>query len=152
MLSNNIKIAWRNLFKSKLHTVINLGGLIIGFTIGIAILLVVFGQFKFDKFHAKADRLFQAYPVSNRVQGPEVNNIFGFVQANAYKAEATGIAAATRFSDGGNKVEYNNRSLTIPVMLADEDFFSMFSFTILKGNKYNPLRNLTDVVIWRKHR
>ncbi|MEP6746654.1 MAG: FtsX-like permease family protein [Bacteroidota bacterium] len=147
MLYNDMKIAWRNLIKNKFHTSINLGGLIIGFTIGISILLVIYGQFKFDKFHVKGDRLFQAYQVFNKPGGEEVANIFGFAQAPAYKAQVSGIAAATRFSDAGNKVEYKGRSLTIPVMLADEDFFSMFSFSILKGNKYNPLKNLTDVVI-----
>jgi hypothetical protein len=29
----------------------------------------------------------------------------------------------------------------------DEDFFPMFSFPILKGNRSNPLANLSDVVL-----
>ena len=50
MLHNYFKIAWRNLSRNKLHTSINMGGLIIGFTIGIAILLVVYAQYQFRQF------------------------------------------------------------------------------------------------------
>jgi putative ABC transport system permease protein len=39
------------------------------------------------------------------------------------------------------------KELDVPVMLVDEDFLSMFTFPIVKGNKNNPLKNLTDIVI-----
>jgi ABC-type antimicrobial peptide transport system permease subunit len=147
MLQNYFKIAWRNLFRNKLHTGINIGGLVIGFTIGIAILLVVYGQLSFDGGHVNGKKLYEAYQVFNMPGGEEVDNEFGFPAAPAYKAEAPAIDKTSRFLDGGNHIEYNGRDLEIPIMLADEDFFSMFSFPIVKGNKAAPLRSLTDVVI-----
>src|SRR5438094_189886 len=85
MLINYLKIAWRNLFRNKLHTAINTGGLVIGFVIGIAVLLVVYGQYSFDRFHVNGDRLYQAYQVFNNPTGEEIAQQFGLPAAIAYK-------------------------------------------------------------------
>jgi ABC-type antimicrobial peptide transport system permease subunit len=147
MFENYFRFAWRNLFRNKLHTTINLGGLIIGFTIGITILMVVYAQFTFDHFHINRKRIYEAYQVSNKLEGEEITNEFGFAPAPVYKKQVPAIDKITRILDGGNHVDYNGRDLVIPVAMVDADFFSMFSFTILKGKKFNPLENLSDVVL-----
>jgi putative ABC transport system permease protein len=147
MFKNYFKVGWRNLHRNKLHTAINLGGLMIGFTIGIIILLVVYAQFSFDHFHDNRKRIYEAYQVINKTDGQEITNQFGFAPAAVYKKEAPAIEKATRITDGGNHVEYKGKDLIIPVAMVDEDFFPMFSFPILRGNRSNPLANLSDVVL-----
>jgi len=147
MFKNYFSVAWRNLYRNKLHTAINLGGLMIGFTIGIIILIVVYAQFTFDHFHQNRKRIYEAYQVINKTDGQEITNQFGFVPAPVYKKEAAAIEKATRITDGGNHVEYKGKDVVIPVAMVDEDFFTMFSFPILKGNRSNPLANLSDVVL-----
>ncbi len=147
MFKNYFNVAWRNLYRNKLHTAINLGGLMIGFTIGIIILLVVYAQFTFDHFHDNGKRIYEAYRVINKTDGEEITNQFGYAPALIYKKDASAIEKVTRITDGGNHVEYKGRDLVIPVTMVDEDFFGMFSFPILKGNRSNPLANLSDVVL-----
>jgi putative ABC transport system permease protein len=147
MFKNYFKIAWRSLFRNKLHTIINLGGLIIGFTIGITILLAVYAQFTYDHFNLNGKRLYQAYQVFNKTEGEEITNQFGFASAPVYKNEVAAIDKITRITDGGNHVTYNGKDLVIPVMMVDEDFFFMFSFPVINGNRTNPLKNLSDVVL-----
>jgi putative ABC transport system permease protein len=147
MLQNYWKIAWRNLLRNKLHTSINIGGLMIGFTIGIAILLVVYHQYTYDGFHANGKRLYQAYAVFNNPEGESINNAFGMKPASAYKREAPAIERITRMLDGGNHIQYKDRDITIPVMMVDEDFLSMFSFPVVKGRGIDALHGLTDVVL-----
>jgi putative ABC transport system permease protein len=147
MFQGYFKIAWRNLFRNKLHTSINIGGLIIGFTIGIAILLVVYDQFCYDNFHTNYNRLFQAYQVFNNPGGETVTNEFGIAAAPAYRMEVPAIEKTTRILDGGNHVEYNGKDLQIPVALVDNDFLAMFSFPVKSGNSMNALESLTAAVI-----
>jgi putative ABC transport system permease protein len=147
MFSNYFKIAWRNLFRNKLHTSINLGGLIIGFTIGIIILLVVYAQLSFDHFHQKGERIYQAYQVFDKPEGSFIENQFGLSAGPAYKKEAGAIAGLTRITDGGNHIKVNGKDLIVPVMMADADFFTIFSFPVKAGKRLNPLQNLTDVVL-----
>src|ERR1700761_4418789 len=106
MLQNYLKIAWRQLTRNKLHSVINLGGLIIGFTIGIAILLGVYQQFSYDKFQAHRTRLYEAYQVFNHPDGRVFENSFPFAQGPAYKLGAPGIEHTTRVADGSNHIRY----------------------------------------------
>jgi putative ABC transport system permease protein len=147
MIKNYLKVAWRKLIKNKLHSSINIGGLIIGFTIGIAILLVVYNQFSYDHFNTDRKNIYQAYQVFNNPEGEVIENAFGYGQAPVYKAEAAAIERITRFADGGNHIEFNGLDKQIPVTLVDEDFLSMFSFPVLKGNRQAPLKNLSDAVV-----
>lgn len=147
MLKNYFKIALRNLFKNKLHTAINIGGLIIGFTVGIGVLMTVYQQFSFDNFHANGKRLYQAYEVYNEKNGQGISSSFGYPAAPTFKAEAPAIEKTTRFLHGGNKIEYKEKQLEIPVMLVDADFLSMFTFPAIDGRTTNALQNLTDIVI-----
>ncbi|HTI89443.1 MAG TPA: FtsX-like permease family protein [Puia sp.] len=147
MFRNYLFIAWRNLIRNKLHTTINLGGLVIGFTIGIAVLAVVYSQLTFNGFNVNRAKIYQAYDFSNHAEGEQINNLFGLAAGPVFKAEAPAIEKMTRFVDGGSHMIYKDKVLEMPVMMADEDLFSMFSFTILKGDRRHPLGKLTDVVL-----
>ncbi len=53
MLRNYFKTAWRNLWKNKVNSIINVTGLAIGMAACIVILLFVFYENSFDRFHTK---------------------------------------------------------------------------------------------------
>src|ERR1700750_347989 len=53
MLRNYLKTAWRNLWKNKTYSFINIAGLAIGMAACILILLFVFYERSFDNFHKK---------------------------------------------------------------------------------------------------
>lgn len=147
MLLNYLKLAWRQLTRNKLHSSINIGGLIIGFTIGIAILMVVYQQFSYDKFQVNRDRIYEAYQVFNHPDRRQIENAFPMAQGPAYKAGAPAIEHMTRMLDGSNHIQYKGRDMSIPVMLVDADYFSMFSFPIVRGEQGNPLQNLNSIVL-----
>ena len=120
MFFNSLKIAWRNLFRNRVHSIVNMGGLLIGFTIGILILLVVYDQLSYDRFHINKDRLYQAYQVFGRKTGDDYVSQFGFPAAPTFRGESQSISRATRFAFGGRNVIYNDKELDIPVMLVNE--------------------------------
>src|SRR5438552_1281606 len=53
MIKNYFKIAWRNLWKNKVFSVINVIGLAIGMAACIVIMLFVVYERSFDNFHKK---------------------------------------------------------------------------------------------------
>ncbi|HEX6848461.1 MAG TPA: FtsX-like permease family protein [Chitinophagaceae bacterium] len=59
MIRNYIKIAWRNLIRSKGYTVINIGGLAVGMTVAILIGLWIHDELSFNKYHQNYDRIAQ---------------------------------------------------------------------------------------------
>jgi putative ABC transport system permease protein len=146
-LGHYLKTAYRTMRKNKLHSFLNIIGMSVAFTCSILLLLSVYRDFSFDKFHVNKDKLYKVYSFVNKVDGPELNSSMGYPVASVLKSEKIGVEKATRFRYGGSKVRYNGKELDLSTMLIDNDFFSMFSFPIVKGNQTAPLGNLSDIVI-----
>ncbi|HLZ88286.1 MAG TPA: hypothetical protein VKQ52_13620, partial [Puia sp.] len=53
MFGNYFKTAWRNLWKNKVYSIINIAGLAISMAACIVIMLFVFYEKSFDHFHTK---------------------------------------------------------------------------------------------------
>jgi putative ABC transport system permease protein len=147
MLKNYFKTLFRNMRKHRLHTAINVIGMAVAFTCTILLLVLVYFQFSFDNFHQNKDRLFQVYQHSIGLQGEEVSGSMPYPAAPTFKAENIGIEKATRYRFGGRGVKHNDKQLELRVRLVDNDFFSMFSFPIVVGNKTAPLSDLGAAII-----
>ncbi len=61
MLTNYIKIAWRNLIRNKVYSFINIGGLAVGMAVAILIGLWIWDELTFDQYHENHDRIAQVY-------------------------------------------------------------------------------------------
>ncbi|MEJ7683131.1 MAG: FtsX-like permease family protein [Segetibacter sp.] len=147
MIKNYFKTLLRNMQKNKLHTAINVIGMAVAFTCSILLLLFVYQQFSFDTFHANKDNLFQVYRTFNGPQGVEKSGSMGYPAAPVLKAEGIGVEKATRYKYGGRGIKYKDKELDLQVNLVDNDFFSMFSFPVVKGNKASPLADLGSAAI-----
>ena len=95
MLKNYIKIAWRNIWKNKLFSAINIISLAIGLSASFVIGLMVYYDFTFDKFHKNGDRI---YRIAIEFITPEETNYFNGVNAvlaDALKTEVTGLESVS---------------------------------------------------------
>src|SRR5688572_31436705 len=59
MFKNYLKIAFRNLWKHKAFSLINILGLTVGLTAGFLIFLYVSFEMSYDNFHSKANRIYR---------------------------------------------------------------------------------------------
>jgi putative ABC transport system permease protein len=57
MIKNYLKIAWRNLWKNKGFSAINIFGLATGIACCLLITLYVTNEFSYDNFHEKGKRI-----------------------------------------------------------------------------------------------
>ena len=60
MFKNILKVAFRNLFKHKAYSAINILGLAIGITCCFLIVLYVINELSFDRFHEHRDQIYRA--------------------------------------------------------------------------------------------
>jgi putative ABC transport system permease protein len=150
MIKNYLKTLWRNILKNKLHTAINIVGMAVAFTCSILLITMVYHEFSYDKFHENSDKLFEVYSFANSPQGLETGNSMSYPVASTLKSEGIGIDKATRIKFGGREVRYKDKELEQSTLLVDDDFFSMFSFKVVKGNSYNPLGSTGNVVLSEK--
>ena len=59
MIRNYLKIAWRNLIRSKFYSVINILGLAAGMAVAMLIAFWIWDEVTYDRYHANHDRLAQ---------------------------------------------------------------------------------------------
>jgi ABC-type antimicrobial peptide transport system permease subunit len=147
MIKNYFKTLLRNMQKNKMHTAINVIGMAVAFTCSILLLLVIYQQFSFNNFHANLPKLYQVYNSYSSEQGIKTSLEMGYPVAPTLKGEGVGIEKSTRIKFGGRSVKYKEKDLDLQVTLVDNDFFSMFSFPVVRGSKVNPLANTGNAAI-----
>ena len=150
MLLNYLKIAYRSLLKYKGYALINLVGLSLGLTAGVLIMIYVLDELSFDKFHTNKDRL---YRVNTSFTTPESGN----EAANETNGWPIGKVLEKDFPEV-EKVLYSRGASFLMINQGDKrirqnihftspEFFSMFSFPLLKGNAEKALTEPYSIVI-----
>lgn len=145
-----MKTLWRNMLKNKLHSAINIIGLSVAFTCSILLITMVYREFSYDNFHENKDKLFEVYSFANSPQGLELGSTMSYPVASSLKSEGIGIEKATRIKYRGRDVRYKDKELEQSTWLVDDDFFSMFSFNVIKGAKQHALADVGNVVLSEK--
>ncbi|WP_422082892.1 ABC transporter permease [Ulvibacterium sp.] len=148
MLKNYLKIAWRNIMGNKLHAFIHVTGLAVAFSICIPLFLVAYFHLSFDSFHEEKSQLFRTSRFTNRVQGPEVSSQMPLPAATALVAEIPEIEAAVTVNSGMlENIAYGNKNLERLVTRTEPDFFDLFTFHILKGDRGTVLSGIHDIAL-----
>jgi putative ABC transport system permease protein len=150
MLKNYLLTAIRNNFRNPLYLAINLGGLAVGITCFLLIMLYIRHEVSYDKFHTKVDRIYRLnYDVVMGETQTVSPSVPGFV-APHLKREFPEIEEAVRFLDSFSPrtVQFEDKMFDeVKFAWADSGFFRVFDFRILVGDKQNPLSRPNTVVI-----
>ncbi|TRX53037.1 FtsX-like permease family protein [Fulvivirga sp. M361] len=156
MLHNYLRIGFRSLLKNKVYTLINIIGLATGIASCLLILIYVENELSYDKFHTKSSDLYKM--VLERIYPDHVTN-YAFVPhsfSSIMVQDFPEVKNATRvFGTGNNPViaryvderEEEKVFEETRFFAADSNFFDLFSFEIIKGDKTSPLSGIQDVVI-----
>lgn len=147
MIRNYFLTAWRNLRTHRLNAIINIVGLTVAFTVCILLFLMVQFEFSFDKFLKNGNSLYMAYNLGHAPDGDSKGEAFGYPAAPAFKNEVPGIIRTTSVMGGGRGIRYKEKEVSKDILLVSPDFFDMFGFPVLSGNKSNPLSDVGNVVL-----
>lgn len=150
MFLNYLKIAYRSLLKYKGYALINLVGLSLGLTAGVLIMMYVLDEVSFDKFHTNKDRLYRVNtsfttPESGNESANETNGwpIGKVLEKDFPEVEKVLYSRGASFlliNQGDKRIRQN-------IHFASPEFFSMFSFPLLKGNAEKALNEPYSIVI-----
>lgn len=148
MLKNYILVMLRNLRKNGTYSFINIAGLSIGITCSLLILLWVFDELSFDRFHPKADRLYQVYV--NAFFDGKVNTwrSIPLPTSEGLKTEHSSIVNTTSTDWGGERLlAVGENSIRKRGYYAGEEFLEMFQFPLVQGDPAKVLDDQTSIVI-----
>ncbi len=151
MFKTNLKIAWRSLIKDKQFTFLNVLGLSAGLACSLLIFLWVNDELKFDHFFANNERLYQL------MEKQTTNGVVGISDGSsgplseAVAQQMPEVEYATPLAPPGWFPKFtlsaNDKIIKALGQYAGKDYFHVFSFKLLDGNKENVLANKNSIVI-----
>lgn len=141
----------RRLKKSKYLRVVNLLGLCVIFACMLLSFAYVKKEYSYDRFHSKADRIvrlsmrFGSEPVDGR--------IYGLTKNSPIIADVPAIEDAVLFQYmNTGLLEYDGRSEVInDFYVASSNFFEVFDFPLLEGDKSHVIDAPGKVAISKKY-
>ena len=149
MFFNYLKIAYRNLYKQKFYSAVNISGLTLGIAICMLISLYVIDELSFDRFHANNDRIFRV--VENQYyagQDPFPVAVTPPPLAPSLKNDYPDIAHATRVNSTVDVFEVDNQTFSERGgAFVDPAFFDIFSFNLISGTRSDALSSVNQIVL-----
>lgn len=151
MISNYLKIAWRNLWKNKTFSLLNILGLALGMACSLLIMLWLQDEINKDKFHKNGARLYRVmenqfyagetvtYPSTPGILSQHITKDIPEVEmaSQILWEEAPLFTVGDKFEK--EKGRYVNG-----------DFLNMFTFGLEKGDARTALKRPDGVVISKK--
>ena len=151
MFKNYIKIAWRNLWKNKGYSLLNIFGLAIGITCAAMILLWVEDEVGFDKNFVKQNVVY--YVPTNQQYDGEWRTFFQATPgplAQVLKGEVPGIVDAARTKGEDLLFQVDEISINKQGRYADPDFLNMFSLSFVEGSIESAFEDVDAIVVSQK--
>ena len=151
MIKNYFKIARRNLWRNKLYTALNVAGLTFGISCFLLIGLYLFDELTFDEQHSRADRIYRVVEHKN-VNG-EATTIAGagYKLAEESKKNIAEVENTTHIQRTGRanilSTENPSNFFQETVTVADENFFQIFDFPLISGDKRTALLEPNSIII-----
>jgi putative ABC transport system permease protein len=159
MIKNYLTIAFRNLFRNKVYSLINISGLAIGMAAGFFIFQYVYFETSYDKFHANANRLYRigisesdnlaqfrataathpAVAPAMKAEFPEVVDFVRLVPPTVFVKTAT----VSYTDEKGQSKRFNESDF----YMAEASFFNVFSFPLVAGDAKTALQKPGSMVM-----
>ena len=152
MLRNYLKIAWRNILKSKTFSFINVLGLALGMTCSLLILLWVQDERSINRFHANGPRLYQVLE-NQRWTGNETSTTPATPGplAPALVAEIPEVEKAVKITwEEEHLLSVGEKAYKEKGRYASPDLFQLFSFPLRHGDPKTAIVGPTSIVISEK--
>jgi putative ABC transport system permease protein len=151
MIKHYLKTAFRNLWKHKAFSLINILGLGLGLACSLLIILWVYDEYNKDSFHKNGAQLYSVF--ERRYNDGVISAGFATqgLMADEMKRVLPEVEYATNYAWNQLRTfEANNKILKENGNYGGQDFFKMFSYPLLEGNATTALQSPVDISISKK--
>ena len=149
MFRNHLKIAFRNILKSKVYSIINITGITVSFACCLLIGIYIQHELSYDKYHKNYQNI---YRLANHEAGASYENgvakVFELWAPEAEKI-IPGILATCRFVFYGQAlIKKDDRQFyQSGGLYADSTVFELFDWNLIEGDPQNLLNRPNQMII-----
>jgi putative ABC transport system permease protein len=149
MLRHNILVIYRTFKRFKTTFFINLIGLSTGLTCVLMIYLWVKDELEMDKFHEKEKWLYRVMVNNPNSEEIETSPSTQAILAEALKEEVPEIenAVASTAAAVDLTMTFGDRHIPVSSFFAEKDFFTIFSFDLIRGDQQQVLQDKKGIAI-----
>jgi predicted permease len=151
MLKNYLKIAFRNLKKDKQFTFLNVVGLSAGIACTLLIYLWVHDELSYDKFFANDSQIYQVMEHRKNSGSQSLTDESSGLVSDVLKVQDPEVkyAAAVAPQDWFQKstLTVGDKNIKASGQYAGKDYFKIFSFKMIAGDRMKVLDDKTSIVI-----
>jgi putative ABC transport system permease protein len=150
MIKNYFKTAWRNLWKNKVFSLINILGLSLGMAACLLILQYVNFELSYDHFNKNAANIYRV--INDRYQNNKLIQHGTITYSGVGKAMKTDLPEvvdnARVLPNGEQVLTYKEKKIPKERAFAvDNSFLTMFSFPVIAGDAKTALTEPNSMVI-----
>src|SRR6185436_20380310 len=149
MIKTYLKVAWRNIMKSKVFSFINIFGLAIGLTCCMLISMYLYYELSYDSYHKNGDRVYQLGTTFIKQGKEDKNPNTPAPMARTMQMVFPEIEKTTRllktFSEDKTLLQYRGKDSTLRSFneahgyLADSTFFQVLTYHFIEGDPATAL-------------
>ena len=151
MFKNFLKVAFRNLLRSKGFSFINICGLAAGMASAILILLWIQNERSYDQFHVNKDRIYEVWNRATFDAKLWCWNTTPKILARTMEKDLPEVERAVRVNWPSNFLfSIGDKRIMKKGNMVDSGFLQMFSFPLLKGNPVTALNDMHSIVVTQK--
>lgn len=141
MLINYLKIAFRNLWKDKGYSMVNILGLSIGLAVCLLIFLLIRYEFSFNNFHKNEDRIYRVVTSWKYPNGMHYSEGTPLPLPDAMSQDFPGIEKVAAIAQTGYLITVPAQGNEVPdkydesgkIFYVQPQFYKMFNFPWLLG-------------------
>ena len=137
--------------KNKVFSLINVIGLTIGLSASFVIGLMIYYDYTFDDFHKDGDRIYRVVSDFHSPEGISHNSGVTLALEDAIQGNSNFETISGFYIERPAKVENKEKSIEIKwpsnVVFTDKDYFDIFEYKFLAGNKESALLNSNSVIL-----
>jgi len=156
MFRNHIKIAWRNIKKDRLFTIIKIGGFAMGIAACLLIALFIGNELGYDEHYQNKNQIYRVV-MQGQMNGETLKSThFQLPLATALQSDFPEILKAGKvntieiFGAGKRGMRLAGETQNIfeeGFVLADQEAFDILEFQLVEGNPKEALKNPKSIVI-----
>lgn len=153
MIKNYLLIAYRNLLRNKLYSLINILGLAIGIAAFLLISLYVLDESGYDTFHAKAKRIYRVCERIDNTEGQGENSSscpfpVGPTLLNDYPQYIEQVVRFFNFQDPQHTITFGDKKINEKnIFFVDSTVFKVFDFKLKSGNAEDILAKPSSIIM-----
>jgi len=149
MFRNYLKIAFRNLLRRKLYSLINVLGLALGMACCLLIILFIQDELSYDRFHEKAEQIYRVAKIEKRNEGVVNYPLVFPVVAPKLQQDFPEVLNAVRFDPQLSVLvsRENKQFLEQRFFYADSSVFDVFTFPLIKGDPKIALKEPYTLIL-----